>query len=60
MKGGKRQRTNALIRLMDDPDTLIFEAIQEELLKEDAAIIPELEKSGKPPGMRSARSGSKI
>jgi len=44
VKGGKRQRTNALIRLMDDPDTLIFEAIQEELLKEDAAIIPELEK----------------
>ncbi len=44
MRGVKKQRTNALIRLMDDPDTIIFEAIEEELLKEKPAVIPELEK----------------
>ncbi len=44
MRGAKKERTKALIRLMDDPDNVIFEAIEAELLKEKAAVIPELEK----------------
>ncbi len=43
MTTGKRQRTKALIRLMDDPDPGVYEVIEKELLKENSSVIPELE-----------------
>ncbi len=43
MTAGKKDRIKALIRLMDDPDHLIFEAVEKELLKENSAVIPALE-----------------
>lgn len=39
----EQSRLNALINLLDDPDTSIFETVEQELLKEDEQIIPELE-----------------
>ncbi len=41
---GKSKRISALISLMDDPDRSVYEAVEKELLKETARIIPELEK----------------
>ncbi|HDR52886.1 MAG TPA: hypothetical protein ENN90_14910 [Mariniphaga anaerophila] len=38
-----KSRLKALIDLLDDPDNLVFETVEQELLKEDDAIIPELE-----------------
>ena len=39
----RKKRTLALIRLMDDPDRSVHEAVEKELLKEDSRIIPALE-----------------
>ena len=39
----RNKRTLALIRLMDDPDASVYEAVEKELLKETSRIIPELE-----------------
>lgn len=36
-------RTKALIKLLDDPDPGVFEAVEKELLKESSSVIPELE-----------------
>jgi regulator of sirC expression with transglutaminase-like and TPR domain len=38
-----KSRLKALIDLLDDPDNLVFETVEQELLKEDDAIIPVLE-----------------
>lgn len=40
----KRSRLKALINLLDDPDNLVFETAEKELLKENYTIIPVLEK----------------
>ncbi|WP_319502946.1 transglutaminase-like domain-containing protein [uncultured Draconibacterium sp.] len=40
----KQERLDALITLLDDPDTTVFQMVQQELLKEDEEIIPALEK----------------
>ena len=40
---GKNRRILALISLLDDPDSTVFEAVEPELLKESSKIIPELE-----------------
>lgn len=40
---GKNKRIVALISLMDDPDSIVYETVEKELLKESARIIPELE-----------------
>jgi regulator of sirC expression with transglutaminase-like and TPR domain len=40
---GKNRRTFALISLLDDPDPAVYEAIEQELIKESSKIIPELE-----------------
>lgn len=39
----KRSRLKALIDLLDDPDNLIFETVEKELLKQSHTIIPALE-----------------
>ena len=38
-----KRKLQALINLLDDPDTLIFETVEKELLKENHNIIPALE-----------------
>jgi len=38
-----RTRLKALIALLDDPDELVFESVERELLKESHSIIPALE-----------------
>ena len=40
----KRSRLKALINLLDDPDNLVFETVEKELLKANYTIIPVLEK----------------
>jgi hypothetical protein len=40
----KKNRLKALIDLLDDPDNLVFELVEKELLKESHSIIPALEK----------------
>lgn len=40
----KRDRLKALISLLDDPDDMVFEMVEQELLKESHSIIPVLEK----------------
>ncbi|QIA08397.1 transglutaminase family protein [Draconibacterium halophilum] len=40
----EQERLNALVTLLDDPDKTVFEMVEQELLKEDEAIIPALEK----------------
>ncbi|MDD4108165.1 MAG: transglutaminase-like domain-containing protein [Prolixibacteraceae bacterium] len=40
----QNSRLNALIQLLDDPDQIIFETVEKELLKESCKIIPVLEK----------------
>lgn len=40
----KRSRLKALINLLDDPDNLVFETVEKELLKANFNIIPALEK----------------
>src|SRR5690606_22800377 len=40
----KKSRLKALINLLDDPDNLVFETVEKELLKENHTIIPALEK----------------
>jgi regulator of sirC expression with transglutaminase-like and TPR domain len=40
----KRSRLKALMNLLDDPDNLVFETVEKELLKENYTIIPALEK----------------
>jgi regulator of sirC expression with transglutaminase-like and TPR domain len=40
----KKSRLKALINLLDDPDNLVFETVEKELLKENYTIIPVLEK----------------
>ena len=39
----KKRRLNALIDLLDDPDSTVYEAVEKELLKESDEIIPVLE-----------------
>lgn len=39
-----QEKLDALITLLDDPDTTVFQMVQHELLKEDEEIIPALEK----------------
>jgi len=39
----QKRRLKALIELLDDPDQLVFESVEKELLKENCRIIPELE-----------------
>jgi hypothetical protein len=39
----KKSRLKALINLLDDPDKLVFETVEKELLKENHTIIPALE-----------------
>jgi len=39
----KKQRIQALIHLLDDPDPAVFEAVEKELLKENTRLVPELE-----------------
>ncbi|MGM0619933.1 MAG: transglutaminase family protein [Bacteroidota bacterium] len=39
----EKKRLNALINLLDDPDQMIYEAAEKELLKENNSIISELE-----------------
>ncbi len=39
----KKKKLNALVELLDDPDQLIFETVEKELLKESHDIIPFLE-----------------
>jgi regulator of sirC expression with transglutaminase-like and TPR domain len=39
-----RNRLKALLSLLDDPDDLVFELVEKELLKENHSIIPALEK----------------
>jgi len=38
-----KKKLNALINLLDDPDQMVFEAAEKELLKENNSIISELE-----------------
>lgn len=38
------KRLNALIQLLDDPDSVVYEMVEKELLKESNSIIPVLEK----------------
>ncbi len=45
MKEGKKQRIKALLQLLDDPDSDVFQCIEDELLKENSGIIPELEEA---------------
>lgn len=40
----KQERLDALVTLLDDPDLTVFEMVEKELLNEDEAIIPALEK----------------
>lgn len=40
----EKNKLNALIELLDDPDNTVFGIIEKELLKESHEIIPELEK----------------
>lgn len=40
----KKSRLKALINLLDDPDNLVYEIVEKELLKENHTIIPALEK----------------
>jgi hypothetical protein len=40
----ERSKLNALIDLLDDPDTTVFGMVEKELLKENDEIIPALEK----------------
>jgi hypothetical protein len=40
----KRNRLKALIDLLDDPDILVYQSVEKELLKENHNIIPVLEK----------------
>ena len=40
----EQERFDALVTLLDDPDTTVFQMVEQELLKEDEAIIPALEK----------------
>jgi regulator of sirC expression with transglutaminase-like and TPR domain len=39
----KKSRLKALINLLDDPDNLVFETVEKELLKQNHTIIPALE-----------------
>ena len=39
----EKNKLNALINLLDDPDDLVFELVEKELLKEGDNIIAELE-----------------
>jgi regulator of sirC expression with transglutaminase-like and TPR domain len=39
----QKRRLKALIELLDDPDQIVFESVEKELLKENYRIIPELE-----------------
>ncbi len=41
----KKSKLQALISLLDDPDTGVFKVVEKELLKENHEIIPELENS---------------
>lgn len=38
-------KIQALISLLDDPDEVVFKTVEEELLKEQVTIVPELEKA---------------
>ena len=38
-----KKKLNALINLLDDPDQMVFEAAEKELLKENNSIISDLE-----------------
>lgn len=38
-----KNRLHALINLLDDPDELVYETVEKELLKENQSIIPHLE-----------------
>lgn len=40
----KKKRLNALIDLLDDPDDMVYQTVEKELLKENHLIIPDLEK----------------
>ena len=40
----KKEKLNALIQLLDDPDHTVFKVVEKELLNENHAIIPMLEK----------------
>lgn len=40
----ENSKLNALINLLDDPDSAVFGVVEKELLKENDEIIPELEK----------------
>jgi regulator of sirC expression with transglutaminase-like and TPR domain len=40
----KNSKLKALIDLLDDPDNMVYESVEKELLKEDIQIIPALEK----------------
>lgn len=40
----EQERLDALITLLDDPDSTVFQMVEQELLKEDEEIIPALEK----------------
>nr|WP_319509603.1 transglutaminase-like domain-containing protein [uncultured Draconibacterium sp.] len=40
----EQERLDALVTLLDDPDATVFHMVEQELLKEDEAIIPALEK----------------
>ena len=40
----KKSRLKALINLLDDPDNLVFQTVEKELLKANYTIIPALEK----------------
>ncbi|HZH70919.1 MAG TPA: transglutaminase-like domain-containing protein [Mariniphaga sp.] len=40
----KKDKLKALISLLDDPDEMVFEMVEQELLKENHTIIPVLEK----------------
>lgn len=40
----KKDRLDALVTLLDDPDQTVFEMVEQELLKEDEKLIPALEK----------------
>lgn len=40
----KKNKLDALVTLLDDPDKTVFEMVEQELLKEDESIIPTLEK----------------
>jgi hypothetical protein len=39
----KKDKLQALINLLDDPDSTVFEIVEKELLKENVEIIPALE-----------------